>query len=285
MSYALREALAAFRRTPVIALLAVLLVAMALYLPAVFGMASITLSQALRTLEARVEVVAWLQDDTQDTEIELARRELSLQPEIGEVGFVSPDSALVRARQTLDDFGNMLDDLERNPLPASLELRLADGLRDADAVARVASLVASYPFVERVDYGRDWVERLFEIRRIALTASVGLGALFAAVAVLLIILAMRISLAARRTEIEVLRLVGAREVTVRLPFVLGGLITGLLGALIAAGLARVTFVGLRERFVDLLWLPNGWLFGGLALGALLGVVASGVGLQRSLRSP
>lgn len=283
MTPAVREAFAALRRTPLLALLSTGLVALALYVPGVFGLVAWNLSAALADLESRVEVVAWLRDDAPDAAIGLARAELERQPEIAAVRHVSQDSALARARRTLPEFSDLLDGLAANPLPASLELELTDGLRTAESVARVADLVATYSFVERVDYGREWVERIFELRRVAGGAALGLGGVFAFVAAVLLTLAMRISIYARRDEIRVMRLVGARPSTVQWPFLLSGVVTGLAGALAAVAATWGTFTVLDERFIDLRWIPSGWIVGGVLVGLGFGLLAALVGVQRHVR--
>lgn len=283
MSVALREAFTALRRTPLLALLSMGLVALALYVPGVFGLVAWNLSAAIGDLESRVEVVAWLRDDAPEPAIELARAELGLQPEVAAVRYVSQDSALARARRTLPEFSDLLDGLAANPLPASLELELTEGLRTAGSVDRVAELVAAYPFVERVDYGREWVERIFELRRVAGVAALGLGGIFAFVAAVLLTLAMRISVYARRDEIRVMRLVGAHPATVQLPFLLSGVVTGLLGAIVAVAATRATFAVLDERFVDLRWIPAGWVVLGVLAGLAFGLVAAMAGVQRHMK--
>lgn len=283
MSYAFREALAAFRRAPVLTGLAAAMVGLALYVVGLFGIVSFNLGEALDRVEARVEVVAYLRDDATPAEIEVAVQELRRQPEVDAVVYVNKDSALARARRDLQDFSEVLTDLEVNPLPASLDVGLREGLRSADVVEQVAGVARAYPFVEDVQYGQEWVSRIYALRRVAAAGSVALGAAFALVAALMIGTALRIAIFARRDEIYVMHLVGATDGFVRRPFLVEGLLTGLLGALAALALTRVTWEAVNRLLFELEWLPTPWIVAGIAAGGIFGALASGLAVRRHLR--
>jgi cell division transport system permease protein len=283
MRYALREAFSAFGRTPLLSALAVALVALSLYVIGLFGIVAHNLSGALTGLESRVEVVAYLKDGTDAAELEVAQGELSQLPEVARVGLVDKDSARVRAQSVLPDFDEIFPDAAINPLPASLELALNDGAHDPESVERVAALARNYPFVESVEYGRDWVERLYELRRMTGLASATLGLAFAGVATLIIALALRIAVFARRDEIHVMRLVGARDGFIRLPFLIEGSLTGALGGLVALAFVIVTFSAAGRIIPGLLWLPLPWIAGGLLAGIGFGGLASALAVRKHLR--
>jgi cell division transport system permease protein len=158
--YALREALAAFKRAPVLTGLSSAMVGLALYVVGLFALATYNLSLALSSIEERVEISVYLRDDARQSEIDLALTELAAIPEVRSVSFVSKRDALERARADLPDFGELFADLEVNPLPQSLQVELRPGSRDPEVVARVSDQASAYPFVEEVRYGRDWVDRL-----------------------------------------------------------------------------------------------------------------------------
>ena len=98
----------------------------------------------------------------------------------------------------------------------------------------MAERLKAYPFVEDVRYGREWLERIFLIRRLAGGAATLIGVAFALVAAIIIATAVRIAVFARREEISIMRLVGATDGFVQRPFLLEGLMTGVMGGLLAA---------------------------------------------------
>ncbi|MDT8369333.1 MAG: permease-like cell division protein FtsX [Longimicrobiales bacterium] len=283
MIYAVREALAAFRRAPVLTGLAAAMVGLALFVLGLFGLVAFNLKATLDEVEERVEIVAYLREGAGVAEVDAALNEIRALPEVRNVRYVSKADALTKARAELPEFEEVFSDLEVNPLPASLEIELEEGSRNETTVERVSEVAASYPFIEEVAWGREWVEKLFALRRIAGVAAVGLGAAFAAVAALIIGTALRIAIFARREEIHVMRLVGARDGFIRRPFVLEGAIAGALGWLVAWGLTLATYTTVSRFLFEIEWIPDAWVGGGAAVGIVFGMIASSFAVRRHLR--
>jgi cell division transport system permease protein len=281
--HAVREALAAIRRAPVLLMLSAAMVALALYVVGLFAVATFNLHQALGQVEERVEVVIYVRDDVRDDEIDLIESDLTEMVEVVRVRYFSKDDALARARVDLPEFEDLFRDLDVNPLPASLEVELAPGFRTPEGVARVAGRASIYPFVEDVRYGDEWVDRLHLLRRIGGIATTVLGAAFGAVAALIIATAVRIALFARREEIYIMRLVGATNGFIRRPFLLEGALTGLIGGVLAAGLTYASFHAVSTLIFRLEWIPIEWVAAGIASGGLFGLIASGFAIRKYLR--
>ncbi len=281
--HAIREAVAAFRRAPVLTGLSSAMVGLALTVVGLFALATHNLGIALAAIEERVEVAVYLRDDARQNEIDLAVGELEALPEVRSVRYVSKRQALERAREELPEFGTLFSDLSVNPLPQSLEIELRPGARTPDAVERVASVAGAYPFVEDARYGRDWVDRLFTLQRVGAGATAVLGVAFAAVAALIIATALRIAVFARRDEIYVMRLVGARNGFIRRPFLVEGALAGLLGGLLAWSLTWGTYRVVYAQLLEIAWIPSSWIGIGLAGGAVFGTVSSALALRRHLR--
>jgi cell division transport system permease protein len=110
-----------------------------------------------------------------------------------------------------------------------------------------------------------------------------MGAAFALVAALIMGTALKIAVFARKDEIYIMRLVGARDGFIRLPFLLEGAITGLAGGLFAVLLTYVTFRAVYAFLFQLSWVPPAWVLIGVVAGTLFGVLASGLSVRRHLR--
>ncbi|HKK92152.1 MAG TPA: permease-like cell division protein FtsX [Longimicrobiales bacterium] len=281
--YAVREAFAAFRRAPVLTGLAAGMVGLALFVLGLFGLVTHNLQTTLDIVEERVEVIAYLREGATTAEVDAALDELRSVPEVRTAIYVSKAQALENARTELPEFEDVFSDLAVNPLPASLELELAEGYRNEETVEMISELAAAYPFVEDVRYGREWVEKLFSLRRIAGVAAGVLGAAFAAVAALIIGTALRIAIFARREEIYVMRLVGAKDGFIRRPFVLEGAIAGALGAVAAVGLTWATWRAVSSLIFEIEWIPGAWIGAGLGIGIVFGMLASSLAVRRHLR--
>jgi cell division transport system permease protein len=283
MPQALREAAAAFRRTPLLILVSVVTIGFSIFVVGLFALATFNVRRAIEGMEERVEVVAYLREDVSQAQIQLAEREIPLLPEVGSATFVSKTEALATAQREMEEFRDVFTDLEANPLPASFELRLRPGFRDPDSAERVAANLRAYPFVEDVRFGNEWLEKIVSLRRIAGGATAIIGGAFALVAAIIIGTAVRMAVSARRDEIEIMRLVGASDGFVQAPFLLEGFATGVLGGALAVALTWMIYRALSATLIPLEWLPATWLAAGMAGGALYGLLASAIAVTRQLR--
>jgi cell division transport system permease protein len=281
--YALHEALAAFRRAPVLTGLSAAMIALSLFVVGLFGLAAHNVRQVVQDVEARVEIVAYLRDDTSPSAVLEAQQQIMSFAGVRDVRFISREEALRTATRELEELSTIFGALDSNPLPASLEVSLHAGQSDAAAVRRIAHNVSELPFVEEVRYGADWLDKVFVLRRVAGVATFTLGAGFAAVAALIIGAAIRMAIFARRDEIIIMQLVGATDSFIRRPFIIEGMITGLSGAIIALGATWGIYRLLSGAVFELAWLPDSWLAAGLVAGCTVGLLASMVAVRRHLR--
>jgi len=280
--HSVREALGAVRRAPGLAALSAMSIALSLFVVGTFGLVAYNVSVTLSTVERRVEIVAYLRDDITASQLEILQNDVRSFPEVKEVIHVSKFEAMRNAMQQLEEFRDVFADLDVNPLPASIEIQLNPEYRDPTSVGRVAELIEIYPFVEDVRYGREWVDKIYQLRRLGGAVAAILGAAFAIVAILIIGTTVRMAVLARREEIVIMRLVGATDGFIRRPFLLEGFVTGLVGAVLALLLTYGAFRAVDVSLIDLQWLPVTWVAAGTFAGALLGLIASGAALRRHL---
>ncbi|UCF18293.1 MAG: ABC transporter permease [Gemmatimonadota bacterium] len=280
--HSIREAIGALRRAPGLAILSAVSIGLSLFVLGTFGLVAYNVELTLQSVEQRVEVVAYLRDDISAAQLEALQNDIRSFAEVEAVTHVSKFEAMRNAMQQLEEFREVFSDLEVNPLPASIEVQLKPDYRAPESVARVAELIAFYPFVEDVRYGREWVDKIYQLRRLGGAVAVILGLAFAVVAILIIGTTVRMAVMARREEIIIMRLVGATDGFIRRPFLLEGLVTGLAGGLLAFLLTYGAFWLVDGSLIDLQWLPPGWAAGGALAGGLLGLLASGAALRRHL---
>lgn len=277
---ALREALNASRRAPLLSGLGVLTIGFSLFAFGLFGLVAVNIRQALHSVEERVEIRAFVAEGTPADAVAAAMSDIDAFPEVGKVDFVSQEGALERARKDLGEFSDVF---EEATLPASIDIHLRAGRRDPATVRAVSDRVRSYQFVDDVRYGEEWVEKLYRLRRIATTAGTALGLAFAAVSVIIIGATIRVSVLAREKEISVMRLVGATDGFVRAPFLIDGFIKGVLGGLVALLLTWIAYRVIDTRFMKLVFFDERLVLAGLAAGALIGVAGSATSVWRHLR--
>jgi cell division transport system permease protein len=277
---AFREAANATRRAPLLSALGVLTIAFSLFAFGLFALVAVNIRQALRGVEERVEVRAFIADGTSLEAIGTAVGDIGAFPEVARVDYVSPEAALTRARRDLGEFSDVF---EETILPASIDVHLRPGLRDPQTVKAVADRVKSYPFVDDVRYGEEWVEKLYRLRGIAAATGAGLGVAFAVVAIIIIGATIRVSVLARAKEIAIMRLVGATDAFVRAPFLIDGFVKGIIGGLLALGLIWIVYRMVDTRFLKLVFFDPRLILIGILGGALIGVAGSATSVWRHLR--
>ena len=277
----LREAVLTFKRTPLLSGLSIASIGFSLFTIGLFALVALNFRKALATLAERVEVVAFVLRGTPTETISQASQDISAFPEVLELTFVNADQALSRARRELVEFKEAYRDLEVNPLPASFEVRLRPQFRDAEHAQAVAERLRGFPFVEDVRYGRDWVERLDRLRNMAAAVGVVIGLAFAAVAIVIIGVTIRITVLQRSKEISIMRLVGATNSYIRGPFLIEGAIKGVAGGLLAILMCWITFTLFSRTSAD----TGATLvfFGGLQMLLIVGFGTT-IGLGGSLLS-
>jgi cell division transport system permease protein len=242
----IRETLLSFRRAPVLSLLAITTIGFALFVVGLFGLVVINLRAALSQIEERVEVVMYLTRGTPIEAATLAIGDIEAFPEVESVRYVSEDEALERARHELVEFQGAYEDLETNPLPASLEISLKPGFRDTRNAQAVAARLHGFRFAEDIQYGHEWVQRLDRLRNIAGIVMLVIGAGFVAAAVIIIGTTIRMTVLARAREIQIMRLVGATDGFIRRPFLLDGALKGALGGFFAVALNFGAYAALTQ---------------------------------------
>jgi cell division transport system permease protein len=245
MKLTTREALRSFRRSPLLSALTVATIAFSLFTFGLFALVAVNFRGALAGLAERVEVVAFVLRGTPPETITMAAQDVRAFPEVLAVSYITEEEALQRAQEELVEFREMYRDLAANPLPASLEIRLHPEYRNAAQAQLVAERLRNFPFVDDVRFGQEWVERLDRLRTLAGLIGSVIGAAFAAVAMVIIGVAIRIAVLQRAEEIAIMRLVGATNAFIRSPFLLEGALKGFLGGVGAVGLCWLGFALFR----------------------------------------
>jgi cell division transport system permease protein len=267
----------------VLSLLSVTTIAFALFVVGLVVLVGLNVRAALDEVGERVEVVVYLRRGTPLEAATLAMQDILAFPEVADVAYVSEDEALRKAREELREFQDVFADLTRNPLPASLEVRLHPAYRDARHVDDVALRLQGFRFVEDVRYGQDWIAKLDRLRSVAAAVSILISTAFAAASVIIIGTTIRLTVLQRAREIAIMRLVGATAGFVRSPFLLDGAVKGALGGVLAVALCYAAFaVSSRLVLQGRFYTPAEALVF-VVVGLVLGFFSSAVSVGRHLR--
>jgi cell division transport system permease protein len=239
-------------------------------------------------VRSQTKVSVYLKDDVLNRQVGQLELRLRQNPDVKTVVYLSKAAALQKMKKQLGKDNNVFKQLPINPLPASLEVKL----HDAGQAKAVAATVRGRAGVDSVNYGGKTADRVLRVGATIEAVVGGLILILAIAAVLLIANTIRLSIHSRRREIEVMKLVGATNWFVRLPFIIEGMLCGLVGAAVAILLLYASYVGLLREWIQGSDLSSAqvqaisfWLLGALLLvaGTGLGAVGSGLTLRRYLR--
>ncbi|MCG8591082.1 MAG: permease-like cell division protein FtsX [Proteobacteria bacterium] len=228
----LRTAWRGLRASPVTSGVAVLTIAISLVLVGAFGLLVTNMQGLLDRFGREIHVTAYLEDDLAPAaQRELADRVATVEGVAG-VDLVTQADALARFQDSVGGAA-LLEGLDENPLPASLELSLHESARDPASLDRVVEALTGLPGVAELAYGQEWVEGYSRALALVRVGAVGLGGVLAFAALLIVANTIRLAVYARQDELEILSLVGASRSFVRAPFLLEGLLQGAVGGLVA----------------------------------------------------
>jgi len=293
-AYMLLRALRNMRQSPVLCGAAIGTVAVSLTILAFFVLIVINVQQLTSHWSREIQVTAYLDRIPEERRLQEWIGEIRRQPEVAGVVFISKQQAFERFRQRLQQEADLLDGLDAEILPASLEITLAEQYRSRQGVDTVVAGLKKNPHLADVRYGQDWLERFEAFLRLLRLAGAILGAFLLFAALFIVSNTIKLTLYARRDELEVMALVGATPLFIKLPFLLEGAIQGLVGGVLALCGAFLFFqLLLREGLQTILMLPGSasiqflpytYQLALLGAGVLLGGFGSLVSLRKLLRT-
>jgi cell division transport system permease protein len=298
--YFVTEALSSFRRNWVMSLVAVITIYLSLLLVGVFVISGMLVNNIVDSVEQKVNVTIFLKNGAASADVQaLQNMLLNDRARVTGVDYVSKEQALQRFKEQMKESPEIVQQLENNPLPASLEISLKDAQLVKEVVAEIKAdpnfpKIIAYPDDPERDlkYGQQVIDKLFAFTHvIRIVESVFIGML-GLVSIVLIGNTIRLAIYARRREISIMRLVGASNWFIRTPFLLEGMLQSVIGA----GLAILTLLALQwfvmpKVEVVLQFLHLGLSGAALAQvavtlllsGVIIGLVGSSVALRRYLR--
>lgn len=240
--YFLREAGISFRRNWVMSIGAIITIFLSLLLIGTSMMAGEVVNSLVKSVESKVSIQVYIKDDAATQDIEVLQRKLVTDPLVKSVNFTSKEQALENFKKTMSQSPEIVENLEGNPLPASIDIELKDA-RDVETVAQTIrksetfTKIADHPEnpEKSLKYGKKVVKKLFAFTRIIRLVGLIFVIMLGVVSLIFINNTIRLAIYARRQEIAIMRLVGASNWFIRAPFILEGIFQALIGAALAIG--------------------------------------------------
>jgi cell division transport system permease protein len=284
-SYTVRESLAGFTRTKFSTAMSIVTIGISLLLLGLFAVASLHATRFIDALRSRVEMEAFLAEPLSPEVNDRIRLAIRQTEGVDSLTYVSKEDA---ARIFREEFGdNILDVLEFNPLPPSYKITLLPAYKTADRARSIHDQLAGIEGVESVRYRKALLELIDRRTTTVNNLTLGLGILISLSAILLVSNTIRLAIYARRKIIRTMELVGATRLFIRTPFLLEGMLQGLLGGCLAAGILYLLLVPvvrwLSQELAGYLVVGN-LFFGAVVMGGVaLGLAGSLISVARFIR--
>ncbi len=277
-AYGLLSSLGRFARQPFNHLLTLGVLALALALPTLGHLSLKNLKHLSSALSQPGDVSLFLKSDVSAMQAQNLQDQLATMPGISGVSMKTPEQALAEFRE-LTSFTDALNVLEGNPLPYVLVVTMAPGTLKSERAMALVSEMRQLSQVEIVQFDQEWLLRLKALMALAEKGVLVFGALLALTVLLVIGNTIRLEIAGRADEIQIVRLVGASNAFVRRPFLYSGFWFGAFGAALALALVTLA-VHLLKPAVAALALSYGSSFQlqGLNAVEIAGLLTIGTGL-------
>ncbi len=291
----LAEAWRSIRANAAVSVAATVTVLIAVFILGAFIPSFLYVQSTVDSQKEKVDIDAFISDSATVPQVEGLRTQLvALQSngQIREFTYVSKDDALNELRGRLKD-PSILEELPSNPLPAKFNIKPTDPDNAQGIIDQISDSPAIDPELG-ISYGKETADKLLSVARFIQWAGLGLITILLVASILLIGNTIRLSIFARRREVEVMKLVGATNWFIRWPFVIEGVICGLVGAILSVALLWAVKVGVVDQWIQdadsALTRDQATTIGfpllGLILilsGGLVGALGSGITLRRFLK--
>jgi cell division transport system permease protein len=268
--------------------------AVTLFVFGAFMLLQINLEHLLKGWGEQIQITAYLSKNVGVDEMPALLARVQALPEVERVRLISQEQAWRDFQTALGAQSGLLDGLPRDVLPASLEISLKPAHRDSPVVEQLAARLRGEKEFASVDYPQEWVERLGLIVLAVEWAKWTLGGLLFLATFFIVSSAVKLAFLARQDEIEIMQLVGASEELIQAPFVLEGMIQGLVGGAISVAMLWGLFVLTQSEFPTLAgfmaplvrpqFLDSASIALVLVSGWLLGAAGSLFSLRRFIRT-
>ena len=275
-----REGMRTITRNASLFLLSLLVASISLFLLALFSLVTVNLYEAIRVLDEKIEIIAFLE---RRAEVDLLKENIQKIKGVEQVHYISSEQALADLRNELQDTEGILNVFEENPLPASFRIELEGSYRNARGLKDISSKIMLLEGIEETLYGGELVDQLKKITNAIVWFDFGLLAIIIFSVIFVIFQTIKLTIFARSTEIEIMKLVGASNGFIAIPFTFEGIVQGLLGGFIAFLLTVITY-RVATFFFDNIYFPQGWfLLGTILGGTLFGIIGSSIAIRRFLK--
>ena len=282
--YIIDESIGMLWRRKAASLTSVIITGLSLLLLVVFLMVTLNIAGLIEKTSEETRVYVYLEDGIARDESREIQLRLMAQTGVEEVVYISREEALVDFRNALGEGSDLLDALDSNPLPDAYKVKLKQDYVKSDIMEMLAEKVGEGEGVEEVRYGRKWFERGEKLVRGFYIIDLVLGVIVFLSVVFVISNTVRLTILNSRRTIDILKLIGATNAYIEIPFVIEGALQGVVSSLLAIGLLAVIHGVARRYLPGLVFIRIDAISVFVLFCAVLGAAGSFAALRKYLKS-
>lgn len=279
--FLIREGLAGFRRARLAVTLAIFSITLSLCLIGIFGLLTQNVASQFKELYQKTYVEVFIDPSLSGAQLQSLRLEIGQMTGVSKVDYVSPEEAREDYARSFGD--DLIAVLPENPLPPSFHVLLKSDYGNIEQIKELVSAIESLNAVDDVVFQENMLRLVNRYYLLGLIVASAIGATIFFISTILIYNTIRLTIHSRKTVIEIMRLVGATNAFIKAPFIIEGLLQGLIGSLLAAGLLWLAVDILRTLFFPGLLFPVSYFLFMLCSGILLGLLGSYISVGKYLR--
>jgi cell division transport system permease protein len=289
LGYFWKETFYSLFRNKFMAVASVLTVTLSMFILGVFLCAVLNINHMATYLENQVEMTVYLKDGLTTDQVMTVGKKLKALPDLKEIKFTNKDQAMAEFKNRLGDQQGILDAINGNPLPSSYSTSFATPASLKNAV----NIVSKYQEVDSVQYGQDIIEQLYKVAQVIRIGGMILIVFLAGAELFIISNTIRLTVFARRREIQIMKYVGATNGFIRWPFIFEGMIIGFIGSGLSAFILwegyKVVLMEMAQAGLVFIPMIPLWPFIGymtvmlLAAGIIIGILGSTISLRKYMK--
>lgn len=294
-AFAFRLFLSNLRANRNLNLLSIGIIAFSFFILGLFLLAAKNLELVVEKWGEQIQLVVFLKDSVKGQELRKIESRLKARPELQTLKYVGQEQALTRLKNMLGDKAQVLSGMEQNPLPASFEIQLEKKYRNLQFIENLAAELnnpVKWPGIEQVFYGQNWLKNFLSLCRIFKLLTFAIGGLIFLASAFIVYNTVKLTVYSRREEIGIMKLVGATDGFIRIPFLLEGITQAVSASLLSLFLLWALWLIFHRTLqlpfqlfamAGISFLDTPQMLGMIAAAAILGILGSMVSFQEFLR--
>jgi len=282
MLYIIQEAFRGLGQNKSMSFITIGIISISIFIFGIFVLGTANLLKVISVAEERVEMIVYLNDSVSERDLNILQQQISTILGVQGTEYISKETALEQFKTDLKENTDLLSAFETNPLPASIKVYISMAYKTPEYMKEISQKVALFSGVDDIDYGAEWIEDLDRVIKILFVVDLVLGILIALASVFIVFNTIRLTVYARRDQLDIMDLVGATEMYLELPYIAEGVFHGLAGSMISTLLLYFLFSFISSKVPGLIFLNTALVWVMIIFGMLLGLVGSYMSVKQCM---